>query len=155
MLASNSGISTLAVSSIGNNTLVLKSCLLLSKGTLCVVMVTVVEFSVLNSAKLCSMLLGENLAVLHWLDSAVVVILVNFLVDGSVDLFMYVRLDNLLLYGWGDGLVHSGVMVTRLAHEVADCCLGLIHCDCSWWCCGDMCWVSKSDVMMKSSVEDV
>jgi hypothetical protein len=34
--------------------------------------------------------------------------------------------------------VDSGVMVTGAAHEVGDCCLGLVHCDsccfvCRWW----------------------
>jgi hypothetical protein len=129
MLASNDSVGALAMASIGYNALVLELSLLSSKGVLGVLMVAVVEFSVLDGTKFCGVCLRKNLTILNWLDSAVVVILVDLLVDGSVDLLMYVRLDGLVLHSRGDRLVNSSVMVTRLAHEVADCCLGLIHFD--------------------------
>jgi hypothetical protein len=74
-------------------------------------------------------LLGKNLTVLHWLNSAVVMILVNLLVDGGVNLLMDVGLDDLMLNSGCNSFVDGGVMVTRLAHEVSDRCLRLVHYD--------------------------
>jgi hypothetical protein len=78
-------------------------------------------------------LLGQNLAVVHWLDSAVVVVLVNLLVDSGVDLFMQMRLDNLVCDGWGHSLVDGGVVVASAGSEILDGCLNLVHFDDLWW----------------------
>jgi hypothetical protein len=73
-------------------------------------------------------LLREHLTVLHWLDGAVVVVLVNLLVDGGLNLLMLMGLHDLMLDSGSDSLVDSGVVVTRLGHEVRDGSLGLFHC---------------------------
>ena len=130
VLAADSGSNTLAVSGLLNAPLVGKACLVINKRPLGRIGVAVVELAVLNSSKLGSVLLGENLTIQHRLDCAVVVILVNLLVDGCVDLLVYVGLDNLVLNSGGYSLVDSGVMVTGAAHEVGDSCLGLVHFDC-------------------------
>lgn len=44
--------------------------------------------------------------------------LVNLLVYGGVDLLMLLRSNSLVLYGWVDTLMDSGVVVSRLGHEV-------------------------------------
>lgn len=130
VLASDSGGNTLAVCGLLNAPLVSKACLVINKRPLGCIGIAVVELAVLNSSKLGSVLLGENLTIQHRLDGAVVVILVNLLVDGCVDLLVYVGLDDLVLNSGGYSLVDSGVMVTRAAHEVGDSCLGLVHFDC-------------------------
>lgn len=89
-----------------------------------------VKFTMLNAAQLRSMLFWEDFAIVDWLDRSVIMILVNFSVHGSVDLFMLVRLDGFFLNTRCHGLVNRCVMMTGVANEFADCCLGLIHCDC-------------------------
>ena len=83
------------MSGVLNRTPVLELGLLSGKVPPRVLRITMVEFTVLDSAQLSSVLLRENLAVLHWLNSAVVVILVNLLVDGRVNILMLVSFDNL------------------------------------------------------------
>ena len=92
-------------------------------------MVTVVELAMLNAAELGSVCLGEDLTVVDGLDGAVVVVLVNLLVNGSVDLLVLVRLDRLVVDSRGNRLVDGCVVVTGAAHEVGDSCLRLIHFD--------------------------
>jgi hypothetical protein len=72
-------------------------------------------------------LLREDLAVLHWLDGAVVMVLVNLLVDRSVDLLMLVRLDGLVLHGRCNCLMNSGVVVAGAGREVLDGGSGFLH----------------------------
>lgn len=131
VLAADGSVGTLAVGSSLDYALVLEGGLLGSKIPLGGIGVPVVELAVLDGAKLRGVLLRKNLAVVDGLDSAVVVVLVNFLVNSSVDLLVDVRLDNLLLHCGRNSLVDGGVMVTRLGHEVVDCCFGLVHFD---WC---------------------
>jgi hypothetical protein len=129
VLSANSGGNALAVGGVFDATLVSKASLVVNQSPLGAINVAVVELAVLNSSELSSVLLGQNLAVLDGLDSAVVVVLVDFLVNGSVDLLVDVRLDDLVLDSGSNCLVDSGVMVTRAAHEVGDSCLRLVHCD--------------------------
>jgi hypothetical protein len=129
VLSANSGGNALAVGGVFDATLVSKASLVVNQSPLGAINVAVVELAVLNSSELSSVLLGQNLAVLDGLDSAVVVVLVDFLVNGSVDLLVDVRLNDLVLDSGSNCLVDSGVMVTRAAHEVGDSCLRLVHCD--------------------------
>jgi len=129
VLSANSGGNTLAVGGVIDAPLVSKASLVVDKSPLGSVCITVVELAVLNSTKLSSVSLRENITVLDRLDSAVVVVLVDLLVDSGVNFLMYVRLHDLVLDRGGDCLVDSGIMVTGLAHEVGDSCLGLVHFD--------------------------
>lgn len=133
VLAANSGCGTLAVSGILDNALVLEGSLLSGKVSLGSIGVPVVEFTVLNGTELSSVLLGENLTILYWLHSTVVVILVDLLVNSSENLLVNMRLDDLLLHCRSNSLVDGGVMVARVAHEVVDCCLSFVHFD-ECWC---------------------
>jgi hypothetical protein len=92
-------------------------------------MVAVVEFAVLYGTELGLMLFGKDFAINDRLNSAVVVVLVNLLVYGSVDLLVYVRLDSLVGDGGSNGLMDCGVMVARTVGEVGESCLDFIHFD--------------------------
>lgn len=144
VLSANSRGNTLAVGGVLNAALVSKASLVVDQGPLSGIGIAVVKLAVLNSTELSSVLLWQDLTVVDGLDSAVVVVLVNLLVNGSVDLLVYVRLDDLVLNSGGNCLVDSGVVVTGAAHEVGDGCLGLVHFGgCVvvvvwglWWCVG-------------------
>lgn len=126
VLAANSGRGTLAVSRLVYTPLILEQLLLSKKSPLCGIGITVVKLAMLDSTELSSVLLGKNLAVLDGLNSAVVVVLVDLLVDCGQDLFVLVRLDDLVLDSRGNCLMDGGVVVSRLGHEVGDCCLGRV-----------------------------
>ena len=128
VLASNSGSSTLAVSGSIYMTLVLEAGLLFDQVPLDRIVVTVIKFAVLNCAKFGSVLLGKNLTVLDRLDCTVVVVLVDFFVNSSLNFLVNMGLDNLMLYSRGNSFMDSGVMMSRLGHKVGDSCLGLVHC---------------------------
>jgi hypothetical protein len=130
VLAAEGGGYALAVSGALNLPLVTELSLLLHQVPLGVIMVAVVEFAVLDGTKLGLVGLWEHLAVKHWLHSAVVVVLVDLLVDSSDDLLMYVRLDGLVDDGRGNSLMHCGVVVAGTAGEVGEGCLDLVHVDC-------------------------
>jgi len=89
----------------------------------------VLDVAVLDAGHLVGVLFGEDLAVLDGLDGGVVVVLVDFTVDGFgllVDLgASYV----LVLDGGVDSLVHGSFMLSILGKEVSDRCLCFIHCD--------------------------
>jgi len=111
MLATNNRGDALAVCGCLSAACVLELGLVSNQCALGAFMVAVVELAVLNSADLGLVCLWEYLTVLNWLDSAVVVILVNLLVNGGVDLLMPVRLNSLLCDGWGYCLVDSSVVM--------------------------------------------
>jgi len=134
MLTCNCSGSTLTVPSTLDHSLILESSLLSSKVPFCNISIAMVKLAVLDTAKLSTVLFWENFTVLNRLDGAVVVILVNFLVDGSVDLFVLVRFYDLLLHSRCYSLVDGGVVVTGLAHEIANCCLSFVHGDTSVVC---------------------
>jgi hypothetical protein len=135
VLSANGGGYALALGGALNAPLILELSLLLNKVPLGGVVVTVVKLAVLNGTELGSVCLGKNLTVLDGLNSAVVVVLVNLLVYRSVDLLMLVRLDGLVSDSRGNGLVHGGVVVTRLLGEVGESGLDLIHFDVVCVCC--------------------
>jgi hypothetical protein len=141
VLSANSRGNTLAVGGVLNAALVSKASLVVDQGPLSGIGIAVVKLAVLNSTELSSVLLWQDLTVVDGLDSAVVVVLVNLLVNGSVDLLVYVRLDDLVLNSGGNCLVDSGVVVTGAAHEVGDSCLGLVHFD---YCVVVVYWVVVS-----------
>lgn len=134
VLTTNGGSDTLALCGALNSPLVPELSLLLNKVPLGAVMVAVVKFAVLDSTELSSMSLWKHLSVLDRLDSAVVVILVDFLVYRSVDLLMLMRLDGLVGNCRSNSLVDCGVVMTRTVGEISEGCLDFVHldiCDCN------------------------
>jgi len=129
MLATDGGRRTLAVGGGINLPLVFEASLLLDKVPLCRIVVAVIELSVLDGTKLGSVLLGEHLTVLNRLNGAVVVVLMNLLVDSCLNLLVLVGLDHLVSDSGSNRLMDGSVVVTRLGHEVRDGCLGLFHDD--------------------------
>jgi hypothetical protein len=129
VLAADGSSGALAVRCSIYAALILETSLLVDEVPLGGVVVTVVKLAVLNSTELSSVLLGEDLTVVDGLNCAVVVVLVNLLIDSSLDLLVNMRLDNLVLNSRSNCLVNSGVVVARLGHEVCDSCLSLIHCE--------------------------
>jgi len=129
MFTSDGWCDALALGGSLYNALILELSLLLDKVPLGRVVIAVVKLAVLYGTKLSSVGLGKDLTVVNRLYCAVVVILVNLLVNSSVDLFVLVRLDGLVCYSWGNGLMDSGIMVTRLLGEVGEGCFDLIHFD--------------------------
>lgn len=129
MLTTDCGGYALAGCGRLNTPLILKARLVLNQVPLRGVVVTVIELAMLDATDLGSVCLGEDFTVMDRLDSAVVVVLVNLLVNGSVDLLVLVRLDRLVLDSRGNRLVDGCVVVTGAAHEVGDSCLRLIHFD--------------------------
>jgi len=111
VLASESGRHALALRGSLYAPLVLELCLFLNKVLLRSVMVTVVKLAVLDSSKLRGVLLWQYLAILNWLNGAVVVILVHLLVYSCVDLLVLVGLDGLVNNRGSNSLMNSGVMV--------------------------------------------
>lgn len=105
---------------------------LLGETSLDLVVAAVLVAAVLNGDDVGVVVLGENLLVDYRLLGGVVVVLVNLLVDGGDVLLVLLPLDSLVLDGRGDLLVDSGVVLTRLGHEVLDGGLGRIHFD-YWW----------------------
>jgi len=89
----------------------------------------VLELTVLDGNNVVVVLLRELLGIEHRLHRGVVVILVNLLVDGGLNLLVLHTVDGLVGYGRGDLLVDGGVMVTSLGHEVLNGSLGGVHID--------------------------
>jgi len=129
VLSGNSGSCALRLGSGVDASLVPETLLLGSKSLLGLAGVPVIEFALLNSPDISLVLLWKHLAVLNGLDGAVVVVLVDFLVDGGVDLLMLVRLDGLVGDAGRYGLVDSGVFLAGLRGEVAELVLDFFHCD--------------------------
>jgi len=90
--------------------------------------VVVLEGAVLDGDDVVVVLLPHLGDVLDGLDRGVVVVLVDLLVDGGLDIFVLGAVDGLVGDGRGDLLVDGGVMVAGLGHEVLNCCLGGVHC---------------------------
>lgn len=127
VLTTNGGCYTLALCGALYSSLVPELRLLLNKIPLRGVMVAVIKLTVLYSTELGGVCLGKHLAVLDRLDSAVVMVLVNLLIDGSVDLLVLVRLHSLVGDSGSNSLVDCGVVVARLVGEVGKRCLNLVH----------------------------
>jgi len=129
MLSTNRGCYALALGGTLNAAFVPELGLLLNEIPLGRVVVAVVKLAVLYGTKLGGVCLGENLTVLDGLNSAVVVVLVNLLIDGSVYLLMLVRLNSLVYYSRCNSLMNCGVMVAGLVGEVGESCLDFVHVD--------------------------
>jgi len=129
MLALNDRSTALGVLGVVHDTLIPELGLLGLQGALSLLVIAVVKLAVYDTSDVVLVLLREDLAVVDGLHLAVVVVLVNLLVDGCGDLFMAGGLDRLMLYCRSDLLVDSGVVVARLGHEVLDCLLSPVHFD--------------------------
>lgn len=127
VLASDGGCNALALCGSLYAPLILELSLLLYEIPLRGIVITVIELAVLNGTELGRVLLWQNLAVLNWLDSAVVVILVDLLVHCGVDFLVLVRLDCLVNNRRGNSLVDSSVVVSRLAGEVGESGFDFVH----------------------------
>lgn len=94
---------------------------------LCGVVVPVVIVSMLDRPDFVLVLLGEDFLIMNWLYSTVIMILVDFLIHSGVDLLVFPWLDGLLLNGWLNRFMYGSFMVTRIADEVTDYFLSLVH----------------------------
>ena len=108
---------------------VLVSSPLLGEASLNLVVATMLVAAVLNRDDVGVVLCGKDLTVEHGLLSGVVVVLVNLLVDGGGVLLVLLPLDSLVLNSRCDLLVDSGVVLSRLGHEVLDGSLSRFHCE--------------------------
>lgn len=81
--------------------------------------IAVLELAVLNGGKVVVVLLGENLAVLYGLNRGVVVVLVDLLVDGGLDILVTLTVDGLVCDTRGNLLVDGSVVVARLGTLIA------------------------------------
>lgn len=102
---------------------------LLGKTGLDLIVVAVLVAAVLNGDDVGVVLGGKNLLVEDGLLGGVVVVLVDLLIDGGHVLLVLLLLDSFVLDGRSDLLVDSGVVMTRLGHEVFDGSFGRIHCN--------------------------
>lgn len=89
--------------------------------------IAVVELALDRVGYAVLVLLGERLGGLHRLDRPVVVVLVDFLVDGGGDLFVRGGLDGALLNGGRGFFVNGCVVLPGLGDEVPEGFLGLVH----------------------------
>lgn len=111
VLAGNSGGNGVSVLGVTNDTLVTELSGLLSKTTLVSAGITVLEAAMLNANDVVLVLLWKNLAVLDRLHRGVVVVLVNLLVDGGLDVLVSGGGHVLVNDAGGDLLVNGGVML--------------------------------------------
>lgn len=128
VLAGNDGSGGAGLGDLALNALVRELSSLTLKTSSYLLRVAVLEMPVLDAGKLVLVLFREDLAVEDGLHRGVVVVLVNLLVDGGLDLLMEVLVEGLVGDGGSDLFVDGGVMVAGLGHELADCCLSLVHC---------------------------
>ena len=117
VLASNNGGNRVGLFSTCFSAGVLELQTLLFETSLDSVGVTVLNFTLLNSAHSVGVLFRENLPILDWLDRGVVMLLVHLAVDCGLSLLMTLLDDLLIHHGRGDFLVDCGVMVTSLVPE--------------------------------------
>lgn len=129
LLALHHGRLALGVGSVSHNALVSQLSGLGPEGALSGLVVAVVELPVDDTGGVVVVLLGQNLAVLNRLHDAMVVVLVDFLLDGRGDFLVSGRLDRLVGHGRGRLLLHLGVVVPSVGHEVVDLGFGAVHGD--------------------------
>lgn len=94
---------------------------------LVLLVVIVLDLAVLDGDDLVVVGLGELLGVVDGLDRGVIVVLVDFLVDGGGDVLVLGLVDGFVGHGGSDGLVDGGVVVTGLVQEGLDLFLGGVH----------------------------
>lgn len=72
-------------------------------------------------------LLGQCLLIVHWLLSGVVMVLVDFPIDGGRVLIMLCPVDSLLLHRRSYFFVDFRIMLAILGDELLDVSLGCVH----------------------------
>lgn len=106
------GSRALGVGGAGNVTSVVVFPGLGGYGSLGLIVVAVVELSGLDVGDPVMVILWHNSLVLDWLNGMVVMVLMDLLLHGCVDLFVCGWLDRLVFHGRVDLLVDSGVVVS-------------------------------------------
>lgn len=91
-----------------------------------------VDILVLDADNIVRVLLGEDFAVVDGLHRGMVVVLVDFTVDGGGDIFVAGRCNVFLLDGGLDSLVHAGVVFAVLVEKGRDGGLCFLH---DGWIC--------------------
>lgn len=114
VFASNSWSCSANPLCLGDNTFVTELLTFLGKAHLNFLLVAMLELAVFDSNQFVLVLLWQDLASRYWLDRCVVVVLVDLLVDGSLDLFDNFWLDGLVDHSRSDLFVNRGIMMTRL-----------------------------------------
>lgn len=127
LLTLNDGGVALRVGGARDGALIFELAGLGSQGSLGGLVVAVVELAVDDLAAVVDVLLGKDFGVVDGLDLAMVVVLVDLLVDGGVDLLVLGWADGFLLHGGCDLLLDGGVVVTCLGDELVDGLLCSIH----------------------------
>jgi len=102
-------------------------CILLKRGP-DIPLIAVVELLVLHSSHVVVVLLRKSLPVCDGLHSGVVMMLVNLLVYGSLNMLMLVRLDMLLCDGGSDLLIDGRLVLAIVREERGNGGLCFLHC---------------------------
>jgi len=129
MLACDRGGDRRAVLCLADCVGILELGLLSSKAFFNVGVVAVLEVAMFDIGHLVSVLFWEYLAVLDGLDGSVMVVLMNFSIDGRGGLLVSSGLDSLVLHSGVDFFVDGSFMLSILGEEVSNCCLCFFHFD--------------------------
>lgn len=129
MLALDGRGAALGVGGLCDDTLIVQLRSFGSQSLLSLPLVAVVELAVLSPDHSVLVLLGQDLGVFDGLDGAVVVVLVDFLLDSSLDFFMLSGLDRLVLDGRSNTLMDGRIVVPSLGRDVVNGLLRSVHGD--------------------------
>ena len=88
VLACNRGVGRRGMLRLSDGPLVLELCLLGLKALTDVVVIAVLDVAVLDAGEVVRVLFWKNLTVLDWLHGGVVVVLVDFAIDGCLSIFV-------------------------------------------------------------------
>ena len=114
VLASNNGHDGAGALALDADHLILVLGSFLGEARLDAVGVIVLKGAVLDGDDVVVVSLLQGLAVIDWLDGGVIVVLVDFLVDGRLDVLMLGLGDGLSGDRRNDLLVNGGIMMARL-----------------------------------------
>lgn len=92
-----------------------------------VLLISMFDFSVLNSFQVVVMLFREDFSILNRLYRGMIVILVNLLVNRCLNFFMSRWKGGIMRYTWGDLLMNGSIVLSRFGHKVTDGGLGFVH----------------------------
>jgi len=129
MLACNGGVGGCGVLGLADSAGIFELGLLGLKALLDVIVIAMLDISMLYASKVVAVLLWENFPVLDGLDGGVVMILMNFAVNGCGDILVVSAGDILVGDRWVNSLVDGGIMLSILGEETRNCCLCLVHFD--------------------------
>lgn len=118
VFSSNDGCNRVAFWSNSLRASVTKLLTLLFKTSLDSAGIAMTVFTSFDSGHAMLVLLRQNLAVLHWLNRGVVMVLVDLTVNGSLSLLMTLLHNVLLDNGRSNFLVDCGVMMTSLVPDI-------------------------------------